>query len=481
MVNLSGRELSREIIESCRAGDRDAFRALYETYKDRVYSISLYFFHGDAVAASDVTQQVFLKLMTSIRQFRGNAEFSTWLYRLVVNACVDTARSRKFDRAVSDRPRLEAFAAPGSPEEDYARTQMANSVRAAVSALPPKFRIAVLLRYFDDLSYEQMAKALQCADCLAEYERVKWGMAIMERLRVVEAPEGIWSSIEQAFQETRLRRAPVPRWRWAFAATVVLALAATAYWRLAPSSGTQWEVARLDGSPSVDAKPLRGVGQIGVGKWIETDAGSRATVKIGEIGSVEIQPNTRLRIVAARPSEHRLALARGEIRAKISAPPRLFFVETAAGTAVDLGCEYALSAGEDGSGFLHVAKGWVSFQWKGLESLVPAGASCRTRSQTGPGIPYFDDAPERLRQALDILDAEKGGNGALEIVLSESRVRDTLTLWHLLQRVEPADRGRLFDRMAALTPIPAGVAREQALKLDPDTLNRWKEELAWTW
>ena len=163
MVNLSGRELSTEIIESCRLGDRDAFRALYDLYKDRVYSISLYFFHGDPAVASDVTQQVFLKVMTSIQQFRGDAEFSTWLYRLVVNACMDVARSRKSDAISADRSGMEAFAAPGSQEEDYANAQMANSVRAAVSVLPPKFRIAVLLRYFEDLSYEQMAKALHCS------------------------------------------------------------------------------------------------------------------------------------------------------------------------------------------------------------------------------------------------------------------------------------------------------------------------------
>ena len=161
VVNLSGRELSTEIIESCRSGDRDAFRALYDLYKDRVYSIALYFFHGDPAVASDVTQQVFLKLMTSIHQFRGDAEFSTWLYRLVVNACTDAARSRRTDVVTSDRFRMEAFAAPGSQEDEYAHAQTANSVRVAVSALPPKFRIAILLRYFEDLSYEQMAQALE--------------------------------------------------------------------------------------------------------------------------------------------------------------------------------------------------------------------------------------------------------------------------------------------------------------------------------
>ena len=163
VVNLGGRKLSTEIIEACRLGDRDAFRALYDLYKDRVYSISHHFVHGDAAVAGDVTQQVFLKLMTSIRQFRGDAEFSTWLYRLVVNACMDAARNRKPEAVVSEPSSLDALPARGSQEEDYARAQTASSVRAAVSELPPTFRIAVLLRYFDDLSYEQMAQALHCS------------------------------------------------------------------------------------------------------------------------------------------------------------------------------------------------------------------------------------------------------------------------------------------------------------------------------
>src|SRR5438067_1956742 len=102
-------------------------------------------------------------MMTSIRQFRGDADFSTWLYRLVVNACMDESRGRKPVALAADRH----LAAPGRQEQDYARSQIADSVRKAVSALPPKFRIAILRRYFDDLSryfddlsYEGMAAAL---------------------------------------------------------------------------------------------------------------------------------------------------------------------------------------------------------------------------------------------------------------------------------------------------------------------------------
>jgi RNA polymerase sigma-70 factor (ECF subfamily) len=152
-----------EIIESCRRGDRDAFRALYEAYKDRVYSIALYFFHGDAAAASDITQQVFLKLITGISQFRGESGFSTWLYRLVVNACVDGTRSGRARATVADPEVLERLSAPATHEDAFARGQIAQSVQTAISTLPPKYRLAILLRYFDDLSYEEMASALNCS------------------------------------------------------------------------------------------------------------------------------------------------------------------------------------------------------------------------------------------------------------------------------------------------------------------------------
>jgi hypothetical protein len=277
---------------------------------------------------------------------------------------------------------------------------------------------------------------------------------MLDHLPTVKAPDAIWTSIEAALEEHRRpKRSAGHRWLWAFAAVAVLALLAVGYWSVGHRAG----------------------------EWIETDSKSRTTLRIGEIGFVEVEPSTRVRVVKALPGEHRLALARGEIRAKISAPPKLFFVDTASGTAIDLGCEYTLSDDELGLGLLQVTKGWVSFQWKGVESLVPAGASCRTHPKIGPGIPYFDDASQHLKDALEGLGVEKSTDDPLEVILSEARVRDTLTLWHLLQRVEVGDRARVYDRIAALTPVPAGVSREKALELDPETLRLWKDELAWKW
>src|SRR5215510_5368936 len=84
-------------IEACQRGDSDAFRVVFEAYKDRVYSIALCFFDGNEAAAKDITQDVFLKLMTTISQFQNRSQFSTWLYRIVTNACLDRKRTlRRF-------------------------------------------------------------------------------------------------------------------------------------------------------------------------------------------------------------------------------------------------------------------------------------------------------------------------------------------------------------------------------------------------
>jgi RNA polymerase sigma-70 factor (ECF subfamily) len=159
-----GGDVSPEILEACRRGDREAFRALYEAHKDRVYSIAFHFFHADPEAAAEVTQQVFLKLMRDVTRFRGDAAFSTWLYRLVVNACVDRSRSRRYDRARQDPAVLATVPAPAaSHEELFARHQVAASVQQAIASLPAKLRAAILLRYFEDLSYADIAAALNCS------------------------------------------------------------------------------------------------------------------------------------------------------------------------------------------------------------------------------------------------------------------------------------------------------------------------------
>src|ERR1700677_2494132 len=84
-------ESDKELIEGCQRGESDAFRALFERHKDKVYSIALRY-SGDAAVAQDIAQDTFLKLFTGLRSFRGDSDFGSWLYRLVVNSCLDQKR-----------------------------------------------------------------------------------------------------------------------------------------------------------------------------------------------------------------------------------------------------------------------------------------------------------------------------------------------------------------------------------------------------
>jgi RNA polymerase sigma-70 factor (ECF subfamily) len=151
-----------ELIDACRLGDRDAFRELFETYKDRVYSIAFHF-TGDESTAKDVTQQVFLKLLTHIHQFRRDSAFTTWLFRLVANTCMDEhRRTRRFlpyePESLGGEPAADAVG-----DAVVLEHEVAAAVRAAVGHLRPKLRLAILLRYFEGLSYEEMAESLGCS------------------------------------------------------------------------------------------------------------------------------------------------------------------------------------------------------------------------------------------------------------------------------------------------------------------------------
>lgn len=326
-----------------------------------------------------------------------------------------------------------------------------------------------------------------CPRCRVELDQMRFVAAMVEGLPIIEAPDAIRSSIEKALDRrieayvTLTRTPPIRFWRFAAALAMVFFAIGAAYWYFRQPPKEQWAVVRLEGTPAIGSNRIDGTRRLAVGEWLQTDAFSRAKIKVSDIGQVEVEPNTRLRLVAARPAEHRIALVRGEISATISAPPRLFFVDTVSSIAVDLGCAYRMQVDDAGFGLLRVTGGWVSLEWRERESLVPAGANCRTRPRIGPGTPFFDDASEGLERALARFDFENGSTRAIDAVLSESRPRDTLTLWHLLKRADAGVRPRIYDRMITLAPPPNGVTREKALKLDPETLKRWKEELAWTW
>ena len=280
----------------------------------------------------------------------------------------------------------------------------------------------------------------------------------------------------QAEAAKPVRRRPGLAAAFGWASACMILVAAAAWWALRP--GPSYEVVRLEGTPRVGSALLGPTGRLRTGQWLATDDSSRARIHIGDLGDVEIDANTRIQLVQAGADQQRLLLQRGILHARIWAPPRSFYVDTPFGQAVDLGCAYTLEVEDNGTGILRVASGWVAFEHEGRESFVPAGAICLTRPGTGPGTPYRNDASPRFQAALEEIDSGKPNRSrSLAIIVAESRLQDSLTLWHLLARTSGQDRAAIYDCLAGLVAPPAGVTRGGVLALDRHMLDLWWNEL----
>ncbi|MFQ5570212.1 MAG: anti-sigma factor family protein [Rhodothermales bacterium] len=339
-----------------------------------------------------------------------------------------------------------------------------------------------------------------CEPCRAEMEALASVMAAVDALpRSIEPPRDLWPEIEtrlsaplregalnalerrkngtpdrspQARPPYRVRRLSFSARRAVVLAATVVLLAGS-YWVAARLLSPAWDVTPLAGNPRIGEDQLVETGRIHRGEWLITDADSRASLDIGAIGTVEVEPNTRLRLLTARPTDHRLALETGTIHAQIWAPPRLFFVETPSALAIDMGCAYTLQVDSTGGSLLHVTSGYVALEHGERTSVVPAGSMCLTRPGHGPGTPFDEEASDAFRQALIQLDFEDGGAGALSVLLAEARAVDAITLWQLMYQVNPNDRGRLYDRLVELVPPPEGTTRAGVLRGDLDSVEGW--------
>lgn len=243
-----------------------------------------------------------------------------------------------------------------------------------------------------------------------------------------------------------------------------------------PTDG--FAVETLAGTPMIEGA---GGERIAVGQVLETDGRSTARIAVADIGTVDVSPNSRVRLAQTGKDEHRLSLDRGRLHAKIFAPPRLFVVDTPSAKAVDLGCEYTLAVDKNGDSVLHVTGGWVALERDGRESIVPAGMMCKTRRGQGLGTPFSTEATEAFKKALDNFDFSRGGGAAIQTIVREAEFYDMFTLWHLLSRVAREDRGVVYDTLANLVPPPAGVTREGILSKNKKMLDAWKIEVENAW
>jgi len=166
-------EPSAALVRRAQAGDREALSELVQSQQTYVYSIAMSLMHNPADAA-DMTQEAFIRLMRSLGTYRAETKFTTWLYRLVTNICLDGLRRRGRPIESLDEPstgrggedaqtageRLADSDRWAQPEQDLELRESATEVRAALADLPAAQRLALTLHYFEDQRYEDIADAM---------------------------------------------------------------------------------------------------------------------------------------------------------------------------------------------------------------------------------------------------------------------------------------------------------------------------------
>lgn len=156
------------LISRARAGDRDAFEQIFNSYRNQVYSLA-YRMTGNSSDAEDLTQEVFLQVMRKIGSFQGRSSFSTWLYRVTVNRSRDYMRSRKRipellseDQEAAERVGVPVAAAPApAPESGAIASEAKRIVQDALIQLPVSLRAPLVLHELEGLEYREVARLLR--------------------------------------------------------------------------------------------------------------------------------------------------------------------------------------------------------------------------------------------------------------------------------------------------------------------------------
>ena len=158
----SGGAEDRLLAAQARSGDVSAFEELVRRYRNDVFALS-YHFVRNREEAWDISQEVFIKAYRSLKWFRGDASFKTWLMRITANHCKDHFKKRRLDTIpFEDAVKTEARAALPTPTERLEAAELGAAIEKAVDMLPAKHRTAFVLREYEGLSYQDMAKVMRC-------------------------------------------------------------------------------------------------------------------------------------------------------------------------------------------------------------------------------------------------------------------------------------------------------------------------------
>lgn len=185
-------EREKLLIKKCRSGDVEAFEQLISSYERRAYNIALRVM-GNEEDAKDMAQEAFIRIYRAIKDFKEQSAFSTWLYRIVTNVCLDEIRKRKKQKLVSLEGNLESTigdvqvetgTSSGQPEAAYELEEQKRVIMKAIYELSEEYKTAVILRDIQGFSYEEIAAILDCSSGTVKSRISRGRNLLRDKLRI---------------------------------------------------------------------------------------------------------------------------------------------------------------------------------------------------------------------------------------------------------------------------------------------------------
>lgn len=161
------RASDENLMRRCREGDMSAFELIVLRYEDAIFNF-VYHFVMDYHRAQDISQETFLRVLRNVGRYKSRNSFKTWLYRIAANLCKNELRDRNRHKTLSlDDLAVDIESLSRDryvpPDRAYEKEETRELVKNAVSALPEDQRMAIIMREYQDLSYEEIASALNCS------------------------------------------------------------------------------------------------------------------------------------------------------------------------------------------------------------------------------------------------------------------------------------------------------------------------------
>ncbi|PLT33611.1 RNA polymerase sigma factor SigW [Bacillus sp. V5-8f] len=158
----------KQRIKQVLKGDQNSFAEIVELYKDKVFQIC-YRMLGNKHEAEDLAQEAFLRAFVNIHSFNINMKFSTWLYRIATNLCIDRIRKKKpdfyLDAEVAGTDGLDMYSQIAAetvlPEDEVESMEIQETIQAAIKKLPDKYRAPIVLKYIEELSLKEISEILE--------------------------------------------------------------------------------------------------------------------------------------------------------------------------------------------------------------------------------------------------------------------------------------------------------------------------------